>query len=266
MMASKVKRHVWAAMAVVVAGLLFGGCSAADQDQELVVLCGGSFRPPAEDLVRRYQEESGRTVNLSYGQSEDLLPQVKLRTAGDLFISHDPFVKYTEDAGSMLRYIQVGYVAPVLVTARGNPKQIQRIEDLAKPNLRVVLTDPKFSTCGEMVYRLLDKKKIKEPVLANVGNALVRSHSQVATPIKLGHADAGIMWNGMAHEYLDALEIVPTPYEYDEEIRVAVMGLSYSKHREEVEHFLGFVEKHGPEVFSKFGYVKSSGPKDEPSK
>ena len=49
---------------------------------------------------------------------------------------------------------------------------------------------------------------------------------------------------------------MPVPYEYDEEIHVSVMGLSYTKQPEEVQKFLDFVEEHGPEVFKEFGYVK----------
>jgi len=181
---------------------------------------------------------------------------VKMKAAGDLFVSHDPYVQYTVDAGAMRRWVQVGYVAPVLVVGKGNPRKIAKIEDLAQPDLKVVLPNPEYSTCGEMVFKLLEKKGIKEAVLGNVGNALVRSHSEVATPIALGHREAGIMWNGVAHNWLGKLDIVPAPYEYDDEVRVGIMGLSYSKHPAEVEAFLKFAEEHGPKVFEEFGYVK----------
>ena len=61
---------------------------------------------------------------------------------------------------------------------------------------------------------------------------------------------------GTLDEVLDAIDVVPTEYEYDEEIRVAVMGLSYTKHKPAVEKFLDFVEKHGKQVFADFGYKK----------
>lgn len=223
---------------------------------ELTILCGGSFREPIERLVALYEEKTGGKAVLSFGQSEDHLPKVKMKAAGDLFVSHDPYVQYTEDAGAMRRWVQVGFVAPVLVVGKGNPRKIAKIEDLAQPNLKVVLPNPEYSTCGEMVFKLLEKKGIKDAVLANVGNALVRSHSEVATPIALGHREAGIMWNGVAHNWLDKLDIVPVPYEYDDEVRVGIMGLSYSKHTAEVEAFLKFAEEHGPKLFEQFGYVK----------
>lgn len=242
-------------LAVLVGAMwAIGGCGRPAD--EIEILCGTSFRPPIEKLAEQFEQQTGCRATPVYGDSEDHLPKVKLHAVGDVFVSHDPYMEYTEEAGAMLRWVQVGYVAPVLVVTKGNPENIQRVEDLARPGLGVALTNPEYSTCGEMVFPLLEKKGIKDAVLKNVGNALFKKHSQVAQQIKLGHRDAGIMWNGVAHNWLDAIEIIPTPYEYDQEIRVGVMGLSYSKKQEQVEQFLDFVEKHGKKVFTEFGYVK----------
>jgi len=242
------------ALAAFFFALVLGSASA--QGEKIVVLCGGSFRPPVEKLAKMYGEETGDEVEISFGQSEDHLPKVKMKAIGDVFVSHDPYMEYTEKAGAMLRFVHVGYVAPVLVVKKGNPKKITKFEDLARPGLRVVLPNPDYATAGEMAFALMEKKGIKDAVMKNVGGALVRSHSTVGTHIKLGHRDAGIMWNGSAHNWLDAVEIVPGPYEYDKEIRVGIMGLSYSKQPKKVEQFLKFVEKHGEKVFKEFGYVK----------
>lgn len=222
----------------------------------LTILCGSSFRPPMEKLTAMYEEETGGKTELSFGGSEDHLPNVKAKLAGDIYVSHSPFQQYTREADALLREVPVGYLAPVLVVAKGNPKGIKSIEDLAKPDLQVLLTNPEFSTCGEMTFALLEKKGIKDAVLKNVGNAMFKHHSEIGNKMKLGFGDAGIMWNGVANNFRDAIEIVPVPYEYDDEIRVSVMGLSYTKQPEKVQKFLDFVEAHGPEVFKEFGYVK----------
>ncbi len=224
---------------------------------ELLILCGTSFRPPTEKLVEMFEKEHPEIdVLLSFGGSEDHLPHVQAKAQGDLYVTHDPYMQYTEEAGAMLRWVQVGYLCPVLVVQKGNPKNIQSIDDLTKEGIQVALPNPDYSTCGEMVFALLEKKGIKDAVLKNVGNAMFRSHADIGKQLKLGHADAGIMWNGVANEYLDAIDIVPTPYEYDEQIRVGVIGLSYTKHPDEVEAFLKFAEEHGQEVFKESGYLK----------
>ncbi len=233
------------------------GCGAGSQPgDEIVVLCGTSFGPPVEKLARQYEDATGRKVTLSMGGSEELLPQVKTHAAGDLFVTHDPFMDETEKAGAMLRWVQVGDLAPALVVAKGNPKKIERLEDLARPGLKVILPNAEFSTCGQMVVKLLEKKGIKDAVMANVGNRLFRGHSEIGNNMKLGHGDAAIIWNGVAHNFRDSIEIVPTPYEYDAETRVGVIGLSYTKNKDGVEQFLKYVDEHGKQVFTEFGYVK----------
>ena len=224
--------------------------------EPITILCGSSFRPPMEKLTAMYEKETGGRTELSFGGSEDHLPNVKTTVAGDLYVTHSPFQQYTREADALLREVEVGFLAPVLVVPKGNPKGIKSIDDLAKPGLQVLLTNPEFSTCGEMTFALLEKKGIKNAVLENVGNAMFKHHSEIGNKLKLGFGDAGIMWNGVANNFLDAIEVVPAPYEYDDEIRVSVMGLSYTEQPEQVQNFLDFVETHGADVFKEFGYVK----------
>jgi len=248
---------MWA-VAVMALGAALAGCGGDEEGaaRTIDVLCGGSFRPSMEKLAALFEQETGVKVTLVFGQSEDLLPHVRTHAQGDVLVTHDPYADYTQEAGALLRYVVVGHVAPVLVVARGNPHKVGSIEDLARPGLRVCLPNPEFSTCGEMVFGLLKKKGIADAVMENVGNALFRSHSQIGTAIKLGHRDAGVMWNGLAHNWRDALDIVPTACEYDKEVRVTVIGLSYSERQAGVEQFLDFAESRGTAVFTEFGYVK----------
>ena len=235
------------------------GCDkkqAPEKPTELVVLCGSSFVPPTEQLCSEFKAQTGVEIVSTVGGSEDLLPHVKARVKGDIFITHDPYLDYTRDAGALTDSVQVGFVAPVLVVQKGNPQGIENIEDLARPGLKVALTDPQYSTAGEMVFALLEKKGIKDAVMKNVENRLTKGHSNIGNFLKTQAIDAGIMWNGVAHTFRDSLDIVKTPYEYDEEIRVHIMTLNYGKNAELLEQFIEFVRQRGPEVFAEHGYVK----------
>ncbi|MEE8452126.1 MAG: substrate-binding domain-containing protein [Thermoguttaceae bacterium] len=251
------KRTYLSAATLLIGVLAFGGgCGPQEANREIIILCGSSFRPPTEKLAEMFEAETGIAVKMTFGGSEDHLPHVKAKSAGDVYVTHTPFIQYTDEAGSLLREVKVGFLAPVLVVAKGNPKKIARIEDLAQPGLEVVLPNPVYSTCGEMVDALLEKKGIKDAVLKNTGSALMEHHSEIGNHLKIGTREAGIMWNGVANNYLDVLEIVPGSYEYGEEIGVSVMGLSYTDDKEAVEQFLDFVAEHGEKVFADFGYVK----------
>ena len=241
---------------LAIAVILVIGIGCGKPEAQLTILCGGSFKEPAEKLVEEFENATGIDVDLSFGQSEDHLPHVKARKVGDLFISHSPYMEYTEDAQASSGWALVGHLRPVLIVKKANPLNLQKVEDLARPGLKVALPNPEFSTCGEMIEALFRKKSIWDDVGKNVGNAFFRSHSQVATAIEVGNRDAGMMWNGVAHSWLDTLEIVSTPYEYDQVIEVGVIGLSYSKNTQLVKRFLEFSEKKGEEIFTEFGYTK----------
>lgn len=242
-------------MIALLALVLATSCGTKESDS-LLILCGSSFRPPMEKLAEMYRARTGTAIEMSFGGSEDLLPAVKIGKEGDIFVTHDPYLDKTREAGALLEDVEVGFVAPVLVVSKTDPADVKSIEDLAKPGVKVALPDARYSTCGEMLVRLLDRKGIRAAVEANADGAFFRSHGETAKALELGHRQAGVMWNGTAHTFLDDLTIVPTPYEYDETIRVHVMGLSYTKKTEAVKTFLAFVREEGPKVFAAFGYVK----------
>jgi molybdate transport system substrate-binding protein len=227
-----------------------------DKLKELELLCGSSFPKPMEQLRAELTAQTGIQVPTTIAGSEDFLPLVKAGQKGDILVTHDPFLDYVRDANSLFDYVHVGFVAPVLAVQKGNPKGLRSIEDLTQPGLKVALTDPQYSTCGEMVYALLEKKGIKEAVLKNVENRLTKGHSTLGNFLKTETVDAVIMWNGVAHTFRDSLEVVKTPYEYDEEIRVHIIGLSYTKKPEALRQFINFARTKGPEIFAEYGYVK----------
>jgi len=240
-------------------GRKIGSNKSADGPTEqgtLVVLCGSSFVPPIKALIDEFEKRTGIKVEYTVPGSEDFLPQVKTHSQGDILVTHDPYLQYTKEANALAVSAHVGYVAPVLAVQKGNPKNIKSIADLARPGLRVALSNPKYSTCGEMVFRLLEKKGIKDAVLKNVGNRLTKGHHTLGQYLQLGTVDAVMMWNGVANTFKEHLEIVKTPYEYDEERRVHVIGLSYSKHPQWVKKFVDLAKTEGKRLFAEHGYVK----------
>lgn len=224
--------------------------------KELVLLCGSSFVLPAEQLCKQFTAETGIAIVSTVAGSEDFLPLVKAGKKGDVLITHDPYLDETRKAGALSDSVEVGFVAPVLAVQKGNPKGIKRIEDLTGEGLKVGLTDPQYSTCGEMVFALLEKKGIKEAVLKNVENRLTKGHSTLGTWLKTQTVDAVIMWNGVAHTFRDDLDVVQTPYEYDTETRVHIIGLNYTKQPDVLKQFIGFAREKGPGIFAEHGYVK----------
>lgn len=254
------RRRYFAITALLVCCLLAAACSDKEPSvatkEELVLLCGSSFVPPTDALISSFKQEHDVEVVTSAAGSEDFLPLVKAGQKGDILVTHDPYLDYVKEADAYLDNAQVGFVAPVLAVAKGNPEGIMSIDDLTRKGLRVALTDPQYSTCGEMVFALLEKKGIKDTVLDNVENRLTKGHGDLGTLMQTGAVDAVIMWNGVANNFKEHLEIVPTPYEYDTVIRVHVIGLGYSKNPELVKQFISYVKENGEAIYASYGYTK----------
>jgi len=224
--------------------------------KELVVLCGSSFPNPMKDLCSQFTAQTGIKIVTTVAGSEDFLPLVKVGQEGDILVTHDPYLDYVAEAKRLADHAQVGFVAPVVAVQPANPRGISSIEDLTRPGLKVALSNPQYSTCGEMVFALLEKKGIKEAVMKNVGNRLTKGHHNLCNLLKTKTVDAIITWNGVAHTFRDSLEVVPTPYEYDDKIRVHIISLNYSAHTELLKKFMEFAKDKGPEIFAEHGYVK----------
>jgi len=244
-------------IAAAVAVLILTGCGrsgSSDAGCELTVLCGSSFVKPLEELSQAFSGSTGIKVVSTFSGSEDFLPLIKAGERGDVLITHDPYLDYVRAASAYAGHVTVGRLAPVLAVQKGNPKGLTSLQDLTRPGLRVALSNPEYSTCGEMVFALLEKKGLRDQVLANVGNRLTKGHNALGTYLKTGTVDAVIMWNGVAQTFGEFLDSVPIPYEYDQEIAVHVIGLGYSRESSLVFQFLDFATQRGPEIFSRHGY------------
>ena len=247
------------AVALLACGLMLG-CTRPNAEpagkDALVVLCGSSFVPPTQELCGQFTKDTGIAVMSTVAGSEDFLPLVKAGQQGDILITHDPYLDFVHDAKALAGHVQVGVVAPVLAVQKGNPKGLKSINDLTREGITVALSNPQYSTCGEMVFKMFEKKGIKDAVLKNVGNRLTKGHGNLGTLLKTQAVDAVIMWNGVAYTFKESLDLVPTPYEYDTEIHVHVIGLSYSKHPDWVQKFVDVAKAKGAAIYASHGFTK----------
>lgn len=227
-------------------------------DQVLVVHCGNSMRSAAEEIASIFLERCGMRVEFSYGGSEALLPQILARREGDIFITHDPFGDLIDKEGLLAELATVGHLVPVIIVPKGNPKGIENLDSILKPGLRIGVTDPRFTTAGEMAQQKVLKRTGKS--LDDHPNFVLhaRTHGDVAVALSTGQLDAGIVWNFVGVQFSDKVDVIPIDEQFPD-TRVTVCRLNCAENVEAAKSFLEFASsEEGRKVFTDHGYFRAS--------
>ena len=226
----------------------------------LLIHCGTSMRKPMEELALEFKQRTGVTIDFNFAGVESLYPSILVHKEGDVFICHDPFRDKIAKDGLVADGAVVGYLDPVVIVPKGNPKQIHALADLfTRKGLRIGCTDPRFATCGQMVQDLAKKHGWAKSFDGQDCPNMVfqsRSHADIATALVAGELDAGIVWNFVAATFKDKVDMVHTGETFPE-TRVSIVTLSCAKNPTDAAAFLKFVSSDiGLQVFTDEGYVK----------
>lgn len=166
---------------------------------EIVYFSGGVNRIAIEETIGAFAEREGCTVLTTYNGCGILVSQIE---AGDR-----PDVYHTCDASFMDGVEKLfGEVDPisktdiVIMVQKGNPKNIQSLEDLLQPGLEVGVCTDQLSTLGTMTARLLRQQGMYDGVMENV----VVENPQgdmIAAQLTIGKLDAAIVYraNTVSH-------------------------------------------------------------------
>lgn len=248
-------------MGLWVAALVLAGCTAQDGAPGKPLLChvGGTMRPVLESLAKAYEQETGQPVEINSAGSGELLANIELRQEGDLYVSHDPFLDIIMHRQLADDGWTIGELFPVLIVQKGNPKEIRAMKDLARPDVRLALTDFKLSTLGRMLPTIFKKSGMDLAQLNRDKNITIhRSGSYVANLVVMQSADAALVWKAVADlrkQDLDSIQIadsLPIPHvdaitsatkkSYPlTPVRVTICSLRCSDQPEEAEAFMRFI-------------------------
>jgi len=219
-------------------------------EREVLVLCGGSMRAVLEDIIERYKNVSDDKVVATYGDSGELCAQIKNTGRGDIYVCHDPFMRWAWEQGLIAEWDTVGYLDLAIIVPKGNPKNIRGLKDLAQPRLRLGIGNQVYSTSGVIVKHILKKLDYGDAVLENV-RMETKGHQQRCTDVIMGTLDASIVWNAVAHLFRNELEIIPIPEEHVDAVTSATYGASDLKN---IKVTIGIIRGAGgssnPEGFS----------------
>jgi len=214
-----------------------------------------------EEAAEQFERAYEINVELHFGGSGTMLSQMKIAKTGDLYIpgSHDYMLRAIKDDVVDDRTTEIlAYLVPAIIVQEGNPKNIQRLEDLAKPSVRVGIGDPDSVCVGEYAVEILKHSNLYEDVKGNIV-VYAESCEKTAALVTTGQVDAIIGWSVFERWNPDKVDLVLIEPDRIPKIACIPGAISaYSKNKVNAQKFLSFLSSEGgQEIFRKYGYLST---------
>jgi molybdate transport system substrate-binding protein len=158
--------------------------------QPATVFAAASLQPPFDDIGRQVRSTQAINARFVYAGTQTLTSQLMQGAQADVFAS--------ADAAHMMTLVQAGLIDGTprifahnrleIAVAKGNPKGIRSLADLARNGLVVVLADPSVPA-GKYAQQALAKAGVTVSPAS-----LELQVTAVVAKVAIGEADAGIVY------------------------------------------------------------------------
>jgi molybdenum ABC transporter molybdate-binding protein len=168
------------------------------EEPELLLYSGAMLRPAIEETVRAFQEREGVTIRPVYNGCGILVSQMRAGEKPDAYFSCDmKFLDMVQDRFETGTVVTANEM--VILTEKGNPKQIDSIEKLAEGEIRLGLSHPEKSALGFLTKDLLVSEGLYEKIRES-GNLKMESPTGdfLVNQLKASSLDAVIVYRSNA--------------------------------------------------------------------
>jgi len=255
-----------AVLCVAAALLVCPGCG--DGEKEMLFHAGVGQRSSLLDVQKVFEERHpGVHINFSFKGSGYFIADVARSKEGDLYLPGEEFyLLQAYERGYIEKYDPqrdvAAYFMVVIATPKGNPAGITKVEDLARPGVRVGLGNPKACAIGIWGEKTCKRAGIWEQVQKNQVQS-AKCIAEVLTGVQQGIADATLLWSSSAVLALNDIEIVPLEPQYRGFVKLPLGITTFSKHPELARQLRDFiVSDEGKVIFRSHAYVTDAGPLD----
>lgn len=250
-----------AAIPIVVAVCFMAfGCSRRERIR-LIFHAGAGQRSSLEECAEIFRgKHPDVTVDYCFKGSGYFLADMEVSRTGDLYMPGEEFyMLQAVERGHITGYDPerdiAGYFMTVIVVPRGNPGNIARLEDFARPGVKVGLGDPNACAIGVWHEKIFSKAGIWGQVQSNaVMNA--KCIPELGNACQLRAIDATIVWAPLAILYMNDVDIIPIEREFRALIKLPVGIVSYTTHPETAMELKNFIlSSEGKAAFQRHAYT-----------
>jgi len=144
------------------------GHARAPEPEELAVAAAANLTQVAGTLGQKFQAATGIRTVFSFASTAQLTQQIENGAPFDVFLSADAaHVKELEDRGLLASGGRAAYAVGVLALwiPPGSPAKITRIEDLTRPDVRIIaVAKPELAPYGQAAVEALERSRVWEQV------------------------------------------------------------------------------------------------------
>jgi molybdate transport system substrate-binding protein len=244
-------------------------CVQCSREKELLFHAGVGQRSSMTDVQKVFQNKYPNVhVNFSFKGSGYFIADISRSREGDLYMPGEEFyLLQAAERGFIEDYDPdrdiAAYFVTVIMTPRGNPKRIRRIEDFAKPGIRVGLGNPRSCAIGVEHERVFKRAGIWEEVQRNAVFS-AKCIAEVGNAAQHKLVDATIAWATTAVLYLRDCEIIPLETKYRGVIRLPVAVMTFSKNPREARLLKDFIfSDTGRAIFLSHAYAVGAVGRDQ---
>jgi molybdate transport system substrate-binding protein len=255
------QRRIVFLLVLLVLVLACGQKGKEDRKDSITVFCGSANKPAMEEIAARFEQERGIRVNMIFGASGTLLSQIELSRQGEIYLPGSPdYIVIAERKKLVIEKSDriVAYLIPAIITPSGNPANIQSLQDLARPGVRIGIGNPKTVAIGLYGIEILEKSDLLVPVLKNVVT-FGGSASKLANLAAMNKVDAILGWRVIHFWNPKRMDCVPLAPENIP--RISYIPISIPVYTKDVALSKAFIEfvlsPRGRSVYEEYGYLTS---------
>jgi molybdate transport system substrate-binding protein len=245
---------------LAVAALALAGCGGGDGSGdggsgaaapgEIKVFAAASLTAAFTKLGERYSSANGGAkVTFNFAGSQALATQIRQAAPADVFASADvPNMDKVKDLVGTPRSFASNLLA--IVVEQGNPKGVEGLDDLADPDLKVVLAAEEVPA-GKYAKQILDQAGVGVTPVSQEDNV-----KAVVTKVSLGEADAGIVYVTDVTAGGDRVEGVDIPPDQNVTATYPIATVKASQAPEAAQAFVDLVRSaEGQQVLREHGFL-----------
>jgi molybdate transport system substrate-binding protein len=243
------------AAAMAVAALALAACGdgttsggSSGSANEIKVFAAASLTAAFTEVGQQYTSANGGTkVTFNFAGSQALATQIQQAAPADVFASADTT---NMDKVKDLVGTPQNFASNLLqiVVEKGNPKGVKTLDDLANPDLKVVLAAPDVPA-GKYAAEALNTAKVTVKPVSEEDNV-----KAVMTKVSLGEADAGIVYVTDVTAGGDKVEGVDIPK--DQNVTATYPIATVEAGKDKAQAFMDLVlSDQGQQVLKQYGFL-----------